>query len=913
MKNRKGMVLFLVFVMLFSTMATAFADGATPNDKVNALIEAGLVKGDANGYRLGDSITRAEVVTMLVRMVGKEEEADSFKAMKSVFVDVPVGHWANGNINYAVMMGLTNGYPDGSFKPEAEISNQEVIAMLVRAAGDLTDEEKATAVWPTAYILKALKLGILADVNINAYADKAIRGIMFNMVYNTRELGPVINTFGNPVEALVVENSRVARLNDNEIRIKVLKDQYAKEDGFDEGDMLTVNLEKVYIDGDKLDSEGLLGKVLTVDFNKKGEAVRIKVNSGYKYVTGVLTDIDTDSIEVDEKSFDVSVDSKDKAERMLASALLNNKKMNFDGANGFEATANLDSFVKATIKNGYVLFVEAFEFEDIAPVVKVSKDEIIFIDNDRNGAERTLTVKEDEFVVMSFNGEFAKSDLKSLEQNDIIHWFEDKNDDVVIVVMKAKDIKTEGKMEGISFKNKNDKEPTIDFKDKEITAIIDNSTFSPVYSTVVKNSKIYELTMNYVSELEGFYDKQATAYVDIFGNLQMLIGSENSEMRMVGVITDKFYKEFEIAFGNGEVSEFNITRKTDFFKTSGSSIVSAVEGDFAKLDLVRVLVDNKDIVEIEKLTNSEATITLFTKNVIEIGSNHYYIDASTNVFALDTTDVEDSKVMTVKEFLDLADEAKTIKGYVVSDDRDGRVAEHIIITDYTKAKSEDTIETVVKVTAIRARGSNYVISVVDAKGKTSSYTVEDKAEVLKIKNNQVKVDFIIEISVDEKTKDLVEMRTLMNNVEPVFYIDQVGRGGSHNLSYVTLKDINGDVKTVWLANTSDVFGRYKEGSYVAVAMPDAYDVTMILNVIDTKVITGDWVTAEDIASGQVVDMLNALPAINDLVVGDKPAVTAVRVAYDALNAKAKSLVGQANLTLLQNYEAKIVELETPAP
>lgn len=53
-------------------------------------------------------------------------------------------HWANETLHWAKERGIASGYPDGSFKPNAEINEAEFISLLYRAYG----VDTSAGVWP---------------------------------------------------------------------------------------------------------------------------------------------------------------------------------------------------------------------------------------------------------------------------------------------------------------------------------------------------------------------------------------------------------------------------------------------------------------------------------------------------------------------------------------------------------------------------------------------------------------------------------------------------------------------------------------------------------------------------------------------------------------------------------------------
>lgn len=85
----------------------------------------------------------------------------------SAFADIGQ-HWARSDIEAAVRAGFVNGYPDGTFKPDNNISRAEFLKMVIAAIGAGTDADVDTATfadtrahWSLAYVEKAVQLGII--------------------------------------------------------------------------------------------------------------------------------------------------------------------------------------------------------------------------------------------------------------------------------------------------------------------------------------------------------------------------------------------------------------------------------------------------------------------------------------------------------------------------------------------------------------------------------------------------------------------------------------------------------------------------------------------------------------------------------------------------------------------------------
>ncbi|MBR4661454.1 MAG: S-layer homology domain-containing protein, partial [Clostridia bacterium] len=94
---------------------------------VRYVYENGLMVGTSpTKFEPESSLTRGMFVTILCRIDGGTPEAtDKFK-------DVPANEWYAPYVGWASKTGLVNGYPGGLFKPEANLSRQEMAAITDR-------------------------------------------------------------------------------------------------------------------------------------------------------------------------------------------------------------------------------------------------------------------------------------------------------------------------------------------------------------------------------------------------------------------------------------------------------------------------------------------------------------------------------------------------------------------------------------------------------------------------------------------------------------------------------------------------------------------------------------------------------------------------------------------------------------
>ncbi|KAB3531884.1 S-layer homology domain-containing protein [Alkaliphilus pronyensis] len=101
--SKSSLILISVLIILIYSITTVAANTSAPNVEAsgNYLRELGLFKGyDDGSLGLERNIIRAEFATLVVRMLGLEEEAKN-KMGETIFKDVPSSFWGSGYINVA--------------------------------------------------------------------------------------------------------------------------------------------------------------------------------------------------------------------------------------------------------------------------------------------------------------------------------------------------------------------------------------------------------------------------------------------------------------------------------------------------------------------------------------------------------------------------------------------------------------------------------------------------------------------------------------------------------------------------------------------------------------------------------------------------------------------------------------------
>ena len=143
----------LAVCLLLAMIPAAYAAQTEAAEAADTLYALGLFKGtgtDADGkpvFDLDRAPTRAEAVTMLVRLLGKESEAKS-GSWTTPFTDVAA--WAKPYVGYAYANGLTTGVGKGLFGGGRPVTAAQYLTFVLRALGY---ESGTDFSWDTAWTL----------------------------------------------------------------------------------------------------------------------------------------------------------------------------------------------------------------------------------------------------------------------------------------------------------------------------------------------------------------------------------------------------------------------------------------------------------------------------------------------------------------------------------------------------------------------------------------------------------------------------------------------------------------------------------------------------------------------------------------------------------------------------------------
>ncbi len=133
-----------------------------------------------NGYPTGlvepkSNVTRAEVVAIIYNLFGNGYVSD--KAVLNDITDVESGMWYSDAVAFAYDFGIVNGYSDGSFDPDADITRGELAAILAKFMKPVDTNLDSHFIdtkghWSEESVQKLYELGIISGYEDGTFKPK---------------------------------------------------------------------------------------------------------------------------------------------------------------------------------------------------------------------------------------------------------------------------------------------------------------------------------------------------------------------------------------------------------------------------------------------------------------------------------------------------------------------------------------------------------------------------------------------------------------------------------------------------------------------------------------------------------------------------------------------------------------------
>ncbi|HHX75422.1 MAG TPA: hypothetical protein GX699_11020, partial [Firmicutes bacterium] len=294
-KRNRNLIAIVLTIYLFCTLSPAFATGETFTDigghwaeaAISRWMSKNILKGYLDGsFRPDAPIKRAEFAALINRIFG-------FTTLSQTdFSDVKGNEWFALEIKKAVAAGYMNGYPEGTFRPEANISRQEAAVVLARVLGlDYTDESfnfsdfHSIPDWSRRAVVAVAKIGLITgypDGSFRPTADISRAETATILDRYVAEIFLEEGTYGNAAGQTVIPGNAIIQAENVELNNFHIKGDLYIAESVGEG---TVTLDGVIIDGELIVKGGGANsvilkntKALALYVDKEG--VRIVVQDG---------------------------------------------------------------------------------------------------------------------------------------------------------------------------------------------------------------------------------------------------------------------------------------------------------------------------------------------------------------------------------------------------------------------------------------------------------------------------------------------------------------------------------------------------------------------------------------------------------------------------------------------------------
>ncbi len=237
---KKVLALSLVFAMAFTMMAGAAfkdqdkIDSSLTND-IQLLTALGVFQGDENGnFNPTDNVKRSEAAKMIyvLKNNGVDDGAVAFQGV-SKYADVPVGHWAEGYINYCTNLGYMGGWKENGvqkFDPNGNVTGVELMKMLLCMIGYKADVQGYTGNgWQTNVLVDAATSGLSTNFTPSVYGATPRQWtarLMTNAIdakwvaYSKGELTYQDETYGQQFLKLDTVEGTLVQTNHNKISLE---------------------------------------------------------------------------------------------------------------------------------------------------------------------------------------------------------------------------------------------------------------------------------------------------------------------------------------------------------------------------------------------------------------------------------------------------------------------------------------------------------------------------------------------------------------------------------------------------------------------------------------------------------------------------------------------------------------------
>lgn len=182
-----GMLASLLTVPAGAANATRFSDVA--DNYTATAIETLRLMGVLDGYSDGTFRPNAALTrAQFCKMAVYAMDGSSELGRYStvtIFPDVKPSFWASSYINMAAKKSIIAGFADGKFKPNQTVTAGQAVTILMRGLG--YKDENMGGVWPQGYMAEAKTCGLLKSTGITSAYSALTRGQAAKLFLNLFE------------------------------------------------------------------------------------------------------------------------------------------------------------------------------------------------------------------------------------------------------------------------------------------------------------------------------------------------------------------------------------------------------------------------------------------------------------------------------------------------------------------------------------------------------------------------------------------------------------------------------------------------------------------------------------------------------------------------------------------------------
>lgn len=291
------------------------------------------------------------------------------------FKDVQATHWASGYINIASDQGIIKGYEDGTFKPDNKVTYNEAITMLVRMLGY---EPAVVGEFPAGYVAKAREIGVTDDVKIKG--EFAPRGDVAIMLANSMTIDLMEQSeYGDDkvIEEIKGKNLLNKIYDITEVEGIVSKTPRVSEGTLEEDEMEFIATED--IDNEYDDNTYEDGDTYEVTVMQD---IDIDEYLGYEVILWVNDDDELINLEMDTEPEDIVYDEIDDLDINAKEVLLDDSEDTYDLAWDKED----DKFAGVAYYNGAAVDIKDLDDEEeeaaLENLYEAAKVKLVLNDND---------------------------------------------------------------------------------------------------------------------------------------------------------------------------------------------------------------------------------------------------------------------------------------------------------------------------------------------------------------------------------------------------------------------------------------------------------------------------------------------------------------------------------------------------